>query len=290
MTGRTLTVLAAASLLATITAAEPAGTSWRDDPAWYSGKAEWALYDAVRPIYGVLRRYEATLFTNKQQMDPATTTKAEDWRGEDRVEVFKHNLSEMIPTEHYTYRFLTTCFVDAGTLAPRKLAVSTQEDCGTTFKHFVVDDDGVEADQFCYFPGPGEDHAEYARPRDFGMHDALSLTLRDYPFDAAEHPTQRLTLVPDQTDTHRTNQRGATATVEYVERTTVTVPFGAIDAHHLRVTHQSDGGVTETNYWFAADPALRRVMVRYEGPYGVRYALKKYGFWAYWDTNEKRPG
>ncbi|MCP3906340.1 MAG: hypothetical protein GY715_22185, partial [Planctomycetes bacterium] len=75
----------------------------------------------------------------------------------------------------------------------------------------------------------------------------------------------------------------------YVERTTVTVPYGAVDAHHLRVTHERDGGVTETHYWFAADPALRRVMVRYEGPYGVRYALKKFGLWAYWNRNEPRP-
>ncbi|MCP3905367.1 MAG: hypothetical protein GY715_17200, partial [Planctomycetes bacterium] len=258
-----LAVGALAGVIAANSVARSASTSWRDDPAWHSGKAEWALYDAERPIYGTTRRYEATLFTNKQQMDPSTTTKAADWRDPNAVEVFKHNLSEMIETEHYTYRFLTTSFVRADTLEPYKVVASTQEDCGTTFKKLVVDPDTVTAEQFCYFPGPGEDRTKYARPRDLALHDALSLTLRDYPFDAARHPKQRVTLVPDQTDTHRTSQRGSEAVIEYVERTTVTVPYGAVDAHHLRVTHERDGGVTETHYWFAADPALRRVMVRY---------------------------
>ena len=70
--------------------------AWRTDPAWNQGKAEWALYDAVRPIYGVNRRYEASLFTNKQRMEPGTATKARDWRNPATIEVFKHNLSEMI--------------------------------------------------------------------------------------------------------------------------------------------------------------------------------------------------
>jgi hypothetical protein len=260
------------------------GGSWRTDPIWYEGKAEWALYDAVRPIYGVERRYEATLFTNKQSMDPETTTKAS---GSGGVEVFKHNLSEMIPTAHYTYRFVTTSFVETGSLAPYKVVASTQEDCGASYRQFVVDRGRVKARQFCYFPGAGEGMTEYVAPKRLAFHDALSLTLRDFPFDAPEKTT--LDLVPDQTDTHETSLVAANATVEYVGRETVTVPFGALDTHHLRVTHPRDGGTTTSDFWFAADPEMLHVMVKYAGPYGVRYELKKHGWWAYWNQSEPAP-
>lgn len=280
-------VVIAAALLPAPPAAALAATAsgWRTDPAWYDGKAEWALYDAVRPIYGEPRRYEATIFTNKQQMDTATTTK--DAGGGDPIEVFKHNLSELIPTGNYTYRFLTTVFSRTDTLAPYKVVFSSQEDCGATYKQFVVDDDTVAAEQFCYFPDSGAKPATYARPEDLAFHDALSLRLRDYPFEAAEKPTLTLTLVPDQTDTHETEQRGSEAEVSYVERGIVNVPYGPVDAHHLRVTHARDGGVTATDYWFAADPSMRHVMVKYAGPYGVQYELKRLEWWAYWA--EPRP-
>ncbi len=48
-----------------------------------------------------------------------------------------------------------------------------------------------------------------------------------------------------------------------------------------------DGGATRSDYWFAADVRLRHVLVRYAGPYGVTYKLKKLGWWAYWA--EPRP-
>jgi hypothetical protein len=281
-------LLAAGTLAFTTPSVSPtAGPGWRTDRAWDAGPAEWALYDAVRPIYGVDRQYEATLFTNTQRMDPATTVKS-DGGGRGSFEVFKHNLSEMIETEHYTYRFVTTCFVRSDTLAPYKVAVSSQEDCGTTYKQFVVADGAVDARQFCYFPGAGASAATYDAPANLAFHDALSLTLRDYDFDAK--PRLRVPLMPDQTDTHETGLRPGTATITYVERETVSVPYGEVDAHHLRVTHARDGGTTTTDYWFAADEAdMRHVMVKYHGPYGVRYELKRLGWWAYWDRGEGRP-
>ena len=54
--------------------------SWKEDTRWNQGKAEWALYDAERTIYGKARHYAARIYTNKQMMDPKTTTKAADWR------------------------------------------------------------------------------------------------------------------------------------------------------------------------------------------------------------------
>jgi hypothetical protein len=287
------TIARLALLSATVAAAagaqgqDPAATSWRTDPAWYRGKAEWALYDAQRVIYGTPRRYEATIFTNKQRMDAETTTKASGASGSRTIEVFKHNLSEMVPTDNYTYRFLTTCFVRTDSLGTYKLVMSSQEDCGATYKQFVVDRSQVVASCLSYFPDEGSKGARFESPPSLAFHDALSLTLRDYPFDADEPPTLTLELIPDQTHTHETPLRPAEAKVTYVGRETVQVPYGDVEAHHLRVDHAAAEGTTQSDYWFAADPAARHVMVRYAGPHGVEYRLKRLEWWAYWA--EPRP-
>jgi hypothetical protein len=263
--------------------------SWRNDPAWYQGKAEWALYDAVRPIYGTPRTYEATIFTNKQMMDMTTTTKASGADG--GIEMFKHNVSEMIPTENYTYRFLTTSFVRTDTLTPYKVVASSQEDCGATFKQFTLSRGTLDMYQSSYFPDQGVRQARSDPPRDVMFHDALTLTLRDYPFDAADTPTLKMSLIGDQTTTKLTSGHAAQATVQYVGRETISVPYGEVETHHLRVTHVRDGGTDASEYWFAADAkTMRHVLVRYKGPHGVTYALKALDWWAYWDRSAKRPG
>ena len=270
------------------TAAAPA-SGWRADPAWHAGKAEWALYDAVRPIYGVERRYEASIFTNAQHMDPRTTTKAVDWEAPGNIAVFKHNVSELIPTENYTYRFLTTSFVRRDTLQPYKLVMSSQEDCGSTYKQFVQHDGRIRAEQFCYFPSSGHASDEYHVPRAVAFHDALTFTLRDYPFDDPNPPTLTIDLLPDQTDTHGTPLHPANATVKFVGKETITVPYGEVVTYHIRVDHDCDGDVNQSDYWFSADPDMRRVLVKYEGTYNVRYELKQLAWWAYWDRGNPQP-
>ncbi len=265
---------------------------WRSDPAWNEGKAEWALYDARRTVYGTPRSYEATMFTNKQHMDPATMTKASDWQRPGMIEVFKHNLSEMVPTENYTYRFLTTAFVSTESLRLFKLVVSTQEDCGATYKDFTVaGQERLHAVQFSYFPDEGRSMKSTPMSERFAAHDALSLTLRDFPFATAQPGTAvTIDLLPDQTHTHATPLESSRATVRYLGRETITVPYGNVRTHRLLVEHAETGETAESHYWFADDSEnLRRVMVRYEGPWGVEYRLKKLNWWAYWDRANSRP-
>ena len=264
-------------------------TSWRDNPTWHSGKAEWAVYDAVRVIYGEPRGYEATIFTNKQLMDPETGVKADDPNTPGAFEVFKHNVSEIIPTENYQYRFLTTCFVRSDTLEPYKVVVSTQEDCGSTYKQFTFVGGRrglVEAVSYCYFPDAGMKRESWNLPGTsdhFRFHDDLTLTLRDFAFDAPSSIERRRKMIPDQTDTHETPMRWSEAEIHYEGRETIEAPYGRVETHHLRVTHEPMGGVAESHYWFAADEtAMRHVLVKYEGPYGVKYELKQLGWWAYW--------
>lgn len=58
------------------------------------------------------------------------------------------------------------------------------------------------------------------------------------------------------------------------------MPYGALSANHLRVDHAPQGGATGSHDWFAADPALRHVLVRCQGRYGVRAELVGLAWWA----------
>ncbi|MCA9297073.1 MAG: hypothetical protein KC983_11160 [Phycisphaerales bacterium] len=291
-----MVIMAAVVSILTATASSPnrpaaasaspdAAGAWATDPAWYNGKAEWALYESTRMVYGAPRRFETTIFTNKQFMDRTTTTKVAGDASGERVEVFKHNVSEMVPTANYIYRFLTTSFVRTRDMTPYKLVASTQEDCGATYHQFVVDNGTVKADEFSYFPAEGAASTTYPAPDDLAFHDMLTLTLRNYPFDAPRD-VQTIQLIRDQTDTHHVDQTPARASVGYLGAETISVPFGTMRTHHLRVTHPHDGGKGFSDYWFAADDH-RHVLVQYEGPYSVTYRLKRLDWWAYW--SDPRP-
>ncbi len=265
-------------------------SSWWSDPDWHKGKAEWALYDATRNFYGRARHYEATIFTNKQQMDPDTTTKTDNDPNGGAFEVFKHNVSEIIPTENYDYRFLTTAFVRVDDLLTYKLIMSSQDDCGASYKQFVVDDQKIHATSFSYFPNEGKRDETYrlpGQPRNFSFHDDLTLTLRGYPFDQDEPPDIRRKLIGDQTVPVATSSRPEEALIEFIAIETLDVPYGSVETFHLRVTHQPIGSTDESHYWFATDSTMRHVLVQYEGPWEITYRLKRLDWWAYW--SDPRP-
>ena len=262
---------------------------WRTDPIWYDGKAEYLVYDAVRPIYGKERHYEAVLITNKQQMDPKTTTKSADWQAPGQVEVFKHNLREVIPTENYVYKYLTTAFVRTDNLQPFKLTMSSQEDCGATFKHYVADGSRVKVDSFVYFPGGGPKHVEYAEPGGMQFEDDLSLALRGYPFENPPKEAMVLGVVPDQTLTHATPATPIQSRILFQGKETLDLPIGTVEAYKLQVVIDGGDGADapggrEVTYWFAADGGSEwlHMMVKYDGPFGVKYELKSKKRWDYW--------
>ena len=290
-------ILAALLIPAVLTAArpsvEPAANpavepdSWRDDSVWYDGKAEWALYEAERTIYEETRRYEATIFVNKEQVDPERTVKAEDWRDESNVEMFKHTISQIIPAGNYDYRFLTSSYLHTSDLTPFKVMSSSQEDCGTAYREFLVREGRVEAWQSNYFPGTGRSEDNYRATSTLAFHELLSLSLRDYPFAADRKPELTLQLVPSQENNRETRLTPRPARVDYIGRETLEVPYGELETHHLRVRHAEDGGATESHFWFAADPSMQHVMVQYTGPYEVTWRLKRFDRWAYW--SDPRP-
>jgi hypothetical protein len=253
---------------------------WRDDPVWHDGLAEKCVYEATRTIYGKERRYLARVYTDRERADPRTTVKTD---AKDGVEVFKHHWSEIVPTENYDYRFSTMTYMRADDLAPFKLSASTQEDCGASFKELWREKDRLRWWDSVYFPGTGR--REGWIDRDAALFDALTLVLRDFPFDA---PVERaLRVVPTQKDTHQGSWAPVERRIRYAGRSTQELPIGTLDAHELDLV--APDGTIEARYWFDAETAAPRlhVLVRYEGPAGVTYRLKSLERTAYWDRGGK---
>jgi hypothetical protein len=266
-------------LLTTLLALAAAGT-WRSDPVWYDGQAEKCVYEATRTIYGKERRYLAFTYTDKERADPASTVKIESPDETSGIEVFKHHWSEIVPTENYDYRFSTMSYVRADDLTPFKLTASTQEDCGASFKELWRDREHLRWIESVYFPGSGRREGEFERHQDTALFDALTLTLRDYPFEAPKDV--KLRLIPSQKDAHSVPFEPVERTVRYAGRSTQELPIGTVDAHELDLV--APDGKVEARFWFAADAAAPTLhaLVRYAGPQGVTFVLKSLERAAYW--------
>lgn len=256
---------------------------WNEDPAWFRGAAEWTEYDATRVIYGAPRRSVATMYTIAQHMDRATTVKAIDPDAPSAFPAFKQVLRETYGTANYDYRLLRTAFAHRETLVPYKVVISTQEDCGASFRHITLDGTRLVAEAFSYFPGAGSERLDRAADPATLFFDALPLVLRDPAWcerRAGEgHP---IALIPPQVHPQPQALAPQPATLRRVGREPVACGLGMVETDHLVVEHASVDGCTESHYWFAVDPALRRVMVRHTGPWGTEYVLRRIDWWAYW--------
>jgi len=160
-------------------------------PLWDDGLSEMGYYDAVDVIYGQQRRYTRVHLFNRQWMGSESGVKASP-DDPTAVPVFKLNIAEEIPTENYNYRYLTTVFLHRNDLAPFKLAVSSQEWCGTTFKQLRWRSDGLTCKSFSYFDGEGD--TEWQLPADVVPFEALFVIARDVA--ATETPRKLRVLAP----------------------------------------------------------------------------------------------
>jgi hypothetical protein len=263
--------IAATILFAVLAAAG----GWREDPAWYDGRAEVCTYEAVRTIYGVERRYEARAYTNTERLDERRGVKAE---GDEGLLVFKHHWSERVPTEKYDYDFSTMVYARASDLAPWKLTAATQEDCGASFKECWRENGTFRWWESVYFPGSGRRTGEL--DREVVFFDALSLCLRDYDFAARRDVP--LLVVPSQKSTRPASWEPERRTVRFAGTAELDLPVGRVRAHEL-VLVRPDGSV-EARFGFDADgtaPALH-ALVSYAGPDGTTFRLARRERDAYW--------
>ena len=248
--------------------------AWKADPIWHDGMVEKATYSANRVIYGKPRAYEAIFFTNKEQHDTKTWTKAD--KSTDTVEVFKHNQIEVIPTPNYDYKYTTTSHLTVDGLALTRLDMGSQEFCGTSFKQYELSRSPRTGDSYKYFgfsymPDSGRVEKSVASPDSkipLVAVNSLPVWLRDYDF--AAKPTLTIAVLPDQKSTRLSAADPVPAQIKYVTEES--------GSHKLEVI--INGNLAGT-YWFATD--RQHVMTKFVGADGQQtYELKAQTRTNYW--------
>jgi hypothetical protein len=242
---------------------------WKYDPIWHDGQVEKAVYSASRVVYGKPRAYEMIVFTNKEQHDAKTLTKAE--KSDDTVEVWKHNQIENIPTPNYTYHYESTSHYTVDTMELTRLDVSSQEFCGTSFKQYQRQWPDLVWDYwaFSYFPEAGRKTATIrGGMRKIVAADALPLVLRDYDFQ--RQGSQLIALLPDQTNNRHTPHEPVEGEVRYAGE----------EGDNYKLEVHADGKLLGT-YWMAKDRL--HVMTKYRSADGQQtYELKGLSRTNYW--------
>ncbi|MEA2734764.1 MAG: hypothetical protein QOE14_1215 [Humisphaera sp.] len=252
-----------------------AESSWANDPIWHDGLVEKAVYTASRVVYEKPRAYEAIFFTNKEQHDTRTMTKA--LKSTTTIEVWKFNQVEVVPTPNYDYKYVTTAHLEVTGLWLTRMESSSQEFCGTSFKQYlrassrVPDNWGFDYFGFSYMPESPRVQ-EYVSTGSFPSAvaaDSLPLWLRN--FDFTGKTAMKIALLPSQKSNHPTDYKPAQAEVRYAGEEG--------DAHRLEV-HVA-GKLTGT-YWMAKDPTRLHIMLKYRGADAQQYDLKSVERVNYW--------
>jgi hypothetical protein len=278
-----LVVLALA--LAAPPAASPGGglpidLSWSRDPVWDDGLAEVARYDAHRRVYGVDRGFETTLITVKEDFDSRLAVKADPpLEGRGLVTVLKLNIISRIQTENYPYNYLTSIFVRRDD--PRrlvKMAGSSQEWCGTTFKEVVTWDGPTRLIFHSYFDGQAD--GSHPMPLDGGalIDGQLLLVMRAASLEkGARHDVP----LYDSLITNSVKAPVASpVSIVLAGDVEIPTPAGRFQTRRIDVLPASGSGQPLMSFW--TEKTGRRALVKFEAADGRSLLLREISRRDYW--------
>ncbi len=262
-------------------------TAFSTLPFWNDGLSEMAYYDAVDTLYNKPRHYVRVMLLNREWLNPVQRVKAENQNilvassdgsgSKSSVPVFKLNIIEEIPTENYNYRHMITVFLNRHTLMPEKLAASSQEWCGTTFKQLQWLPKGLRVRSFSYF----EDEADrewnlpsspVAYPRE-----ALFILARAA---CASNTDMDLLLLPTVRSNHAAEPMPAPMHLTVAQKcSSVRVPFGRFSAKTVTITDEN--GEETAHYRVEAEAPYR--LLSHRSRDGLELSLRYVERRAYWD-------
>lgn len=262
-------------------------------PVWDDGLSEMCYYDATDTVYGKKRNYFRVMLLNREWLHPtqrvktarppvaadasAATTRP-DQAG--AVGVFKLNIVEEIPTENYNYRRMITVFLNRASLRPEKLAASSQEWCGTTFKQLQWLPDALKMRGFSYFEGEADRQWTLPTGPILYPREALYVLVRAA---AASHKDMKLNLLPPMRSNRVPEPTPSEAHLSIAAKTeTVRVPFGQFQAR--RVTLTEAGGRETAKFLVEAAAPYRLLSARLDS--GLALSLRFVERRAYWDRSK----
>ncbi len=262
-------------------------------PVWDDGLSEMCYYDATDTIYGKTRNYFRVMLLNREWLSPTQRVKtarppvtgdasAATSRPDqpEAIGVFKLNIVEEIPTENYNYRHMVTVFLNRASLRPEKLAASSQEWCGTTFKQLQWLPGGLKLRGFSYLEGEAD--RQWTLPAEPTLYprEALYVLVRAA---AASQDDMQLNLLPSMRSNHvpEPTPSGALLSVS-AETETIRVPFGLFQAR--RVTMTEVGGKETAEFLVEAVAPYRLLKARLDS--GLTLSLRFVERRAYWDRSK----
>ncbi len=241
--------------------------------SWDDGLSEMSYYDATDTLYGKSRRFTRVQMTNRQWMSGESGVKAEE--GPNSIPVYKFVISEEIPTENYNYRYLTTMFLGRQDLAPFKLTSTSQEWCGTTFKHLRWSTDEMTYLSFSYFGDEG-DHVWHP-PVSAVPFQALFLLSREV---VASGKPMELLVLPSVRSNHQIAPEPFKAKLSAEkESTQLTVPMGSVQATRVTLTSSASAA------WFDVESKPPHRLLAFDAG-GVTGRLKGVERRAYWNRSK----
>lgn len=241
---------------------------------WDDGLAEMSYYRAVEVVYGRKRDYTRAVLMNRQWMNRTSGVKTSE-DDADAVAVFKITIADEIPTDNYNYRFMTTVFVEREDLSPFKMVSSSQDWCGTSFKHLRWLDDGMSMKSFSYFGGEGD--REWHDPGNPTPHEALFVLAREV---AARVEAREVSLMLPMRSAHEVEPVTMKAVLVPKAVTTISAGNGTFEGRRIDVVW--DG--PPTGFVVQAAPPYRVLRYRVGTARGELQHFEKR---AYWNTRSK---
>lgn len=161
---------------------------WSQQSIWDDGKAEVAIYDASRVIYGKARPHEEIRIIVAEPMDKEAWVKADPpYEGRNILNVLKYNIVARVPTKNYDYQFMASLFLDRGQPARVvKGTYSSQEWCGQTFKDLQLYKSPPRFTANSYWDGQAIVDQPLDLPANTLLEDQLPVTLRACNLDIDE--------------------------------------------------------------------------------------------------------
>lgn len=251
---------------------------WAKNRLWDDGKAEVAIYEAERVVYGKPRQFEYVYVLVKEAFNEQYQVKTDDYERDDLYEVMKVNKFCRIETLAYPYHYLTSVFYKReapGTV--HKLTNTSQEWCGNTAKSFLEKKNHYLFEYMSYWDGEGNGSAKVNKGPWF--EDQLSYTLRTLKFEEGLQFT--VDLYPMQISSRATVPEPETATISITRADTTEIaslnPELISDPWKIRIDRQQG---TDLAFWI--NGGGENTLLRMEASDGRKLRLKTVNRDAYW--------
>ena len=240
--------------------------SWRLDPVWDDGNAEFSAYEITWRRYGHFYPGRVLLVVVKEPWAPDLQVKADRPRP-DGFDVLKLNYVRDVPTGIYTYHQMASVYFRRDTGGLVKIATTSAEACGVSTALMVEGN----LETHSYFDGEGSRRLAFP-PRALPA-DGLPALLRDY---VRGKPPSRLEVFPMLLLGRFPSLAPETVEVTKREHAALQVPAGTFAAVEIALA----GAAVSQSYFFERELPCRLLMFR-DGD-GTEFRLKKSERLPYW--------